>query len=254
MKFDKKRFLRNTHYLANEKKMKIGDLEKNAGVSVGYLSRLGKEDNKSIPGVEVLLSFSNLLEVGIDALVNSDLTALTSTEKFLCNFLDGLLSKTNSFEYIWEIEKLEQLNSIGLDVNGIPEHPLYRTNSSCYDTSVSVAEYDSLFHRGEKIDLCGDIVKVLINAGVWTYIAKVTLSTGELSLSNIEYELYFVQGSSIEPVCSSTMGNGIFNNKLATLYLAARESGKHIKISNNAKNIINDFMSGVVYSDDELPF
>lgn len=246
MKFDKNRFLRNTHYLANEKKIKIGDLEKNAGVSVGYLSRLGKEDNKSIPGVEVLLSFADLLDVGIDTLVNSDLAALTSTEKFICNFLDSLLFKTNSFDYIWEIEKLEQLNRGVMDENGLLEHPLFRYTSSNSDVSVLAAEYNSLFHRGEKIDLCGDIVKTFINPGVRTYIAKLFPSTDAPSFSNAEYELYFVQGLSVEPVCSSTMGNGIFNNKLAKVYLAARESSKHIKISDNAKNIINDFMSGVV--------
>lgn len=245
MKFDKNRFLSNTHYLANEKKIKIGDLEKSAGVSVGYLSRLGKEDNKSIPGVEVLLSFSDLLDVGIDTLVNSDLASLTSTEKFICNFLDGLLFMTNSFDYIWEIEKLEQIKKLAMDKNGLSVHPLFRTTSSNYDDSGLTVEYNSLYHRGEKIDLCGDIVKVFINQGVWTYIAKLSPSTDDPSFSNVEYELYFAQGLSVEPVCSSTMGNGIFSNKLAEVYLAARESSKHIKISDNAKKIINDFMSGV---------
>lgn len=50
--FDKRLFISNIYQLAKERSVKIGDLEKKAGVSVGYLSRINKEDSNTVPTID----------------------------------------------------------------------------------------------------------------------------------------------------------------------------------------------------------
>ena len=67
MAFDKRRFLDNVYYLAKQRDIKIGVLEANANLSTGYLARLNKDDNKSVPSIEVLVSFAEMLDVSMDS-------------------------------------------------------------------------------------------------------------------------------------------------------------------------------------------
>ena len=64
--FDKSKCLGNIYHLVKERGLKIGDLEDQAGVSIGYLSRLNKDDNKSTPGIEFLLAVAQVLNVSLD--------------------------------------------------------------------------------------------------------------------------------------------------------------------------------------------
>ena len=51
MEFDKRRCMSAIYAIAKEKGVKIGDLEKEANVSTGYLSKLNKEENTSSPSI-----------------------------------------------------------------------------------------------------------------------------------------------------------------------------------------------------------
>ena len=88
--FDKKRCIDNIYVLAKEQGMKIGDLEEKAGVSKGYLSRINKEENTSIPGIDLLASIADQFHVGIDYLVDCQLDTLTTNERFVLQFIDRL--------------------------------------------------------------------------------------------------------------------------------------------------------------------
>ena len=88
MAFDKRRFLDNVYYLAKLRNIKIGVLEANANLSTGYLARLNKEDNKSVPSIEVLVSFAEMLDVSMDSLINCDLEPMSGNDIYVCEFLD----------------------------------------------------------------------------------------------------------------------------------------------------------------------
>lgn len=62
----------NILFLANKKGISKSDLEKEAGISAGYISRLSRPENTTVPNVEVLLAFSKKLGVTVDYLVNPD--------------------------------------------------------------------------------------------------------------------------------------------------------------------------------------
>ena len=97
--FDKNRCLNNIYFLVKEKNLKIGDLEAGAGVSIGYISRLNKDDSKATPSIEFLVSVADKLDVTIDALIQYDYTTPTASERYVMDFLDRLIQKTASFDY-----------------------------------------------------------------------------------------------------------------------------------------------------------
>ena len=105
--FDKKRCIANIYQLAKEQGIKIGDLEKKAGTSAGYLSRINKDDNNSSPSIDFIAAVAMVLGVTVDALIKNDYTTPTATEKYLLDFIDTLLSRTNADELDWKKHKLE---------------------------------------------------------------------------------------------------------------------------------------------------
>ena len=104
MEFDKRRCMSAIYAIAKEKGVKIGDLEKEANVSTGYLSKLNKEENTSSPSIELLVAVARVLGVTIDMLVYSEYEGLSSNEKYMLKFLDRLIKKTLSGELQWEKE------------------------------------------------------------------------------------------------------------------------------------------------------
>ena len=92
--FDKVRFLSNLYSLIKEKGKKLGELEKSAGVSVGYFSRINKEGSNTIPTVEVVAALASELGVSMDTLVFGNFLEPTVTEEYLIDFLERLLQDT----------------------------------------------------------------------------------------------------------------------------------------------------------------
>ena len=93
MEFDKKRCMSAIYAIAKEKGVKIGDLEKEANVSTGYLSKLNKEENTSSPSIELLLAVARVLGVTIDMLIYSEYEGLSSNERYMLKFLDKLINE-----------------------------------------------------------------------------------------------------------------------------------------------------------------
>ena len=92
--FDKNRCLENIYSLAKEKGVKIGELESGSGVSVGYLSRLGKEDNTSVPSVETMDKMAEILDVTVDYLLRAEEEGLPMRERTAFRFADKLIKDT----------------------------------------------------------------------------------------------------------------------------------------------------------------
>ena len=66
--------------LRQNPEVKIGQIEKEARLRLGYMSRLEKEGNTSDPSMEFIVSAAKLLKVSIDTLIKVELTGLTPTE------------------------------------------------------------------------------------------------------------------------------------------------------------------------------
>lgn len=100
---DKKRLFDNIYALIEEKKVKIGDLEENIGVSKGYLSRSRKAENDSLPSVDVLYKTAQYLGVSVDLLLHGDFSKATDNLTLMLKFVDKLTKMTNKNELHWDV-------------------------------------------------------------------------------------------------------------------------------------------------------
>lgn len=257
--YDKKLCISNVYYLTKEQGKKLGDVETTAGVSAGYFSRLNKEESTANPSIEVLASVADQLGVTVDALISRDYSAMSSSERYVSNFLDKLIKKSNSGESIWERETKAFIEGLGCDQDGDAIHPLYE---HIYDGTVQDwrCVYQSLFNPGERYYIVGDCFKLSIDPKQTFYLMKVSMfEQPEPPMDEDEFELYLVKNRHPESICRSwTYGNHVFARALKKLYEAAAESSRHVKLSSNVRSAIDSFMTELqTLGDDldgELPF
>ena len=100
----KKRIGENINALAKYHGFKIKDLEDEAGVSQGYISRLSNKNSKdSNPVIDLLMMASEKFRVTIDSLVYLDFAKITDPAKMkIQTFLEAVLSLTDKGQLIWE--------------------------------------------------------------------------------------------------------------------------------------------------------
>lgn len=94
----------NIKTLAKYYGFNISDIEKEANVSTGYLSRITcNRNSQSSPLIDLLLVASQIFHVSIDSLVSLDFKKLANPEKMrLQCFLEALLTLTNRDQIKWE--------------------------------------------------------------------------------------------------------------------------------------------------------
>lgn len=254
--FDKRICISNIYQLAKEKGLKIGDLEKAAGVSAGYLSRINKEDNTTVPAVDFIAGIAKELGVTVDAIINNDYSSPTPTEKYILSFIDRLLAQTNADKLDWQKETVSQLHSVGYDEQGEPAHPLFTEEFAEGNTSNIV--YSSRFHEG--FDVSGDCFRLALPGTHNTYVYIMCVDDPDvkgLPMAGDSYELYIVKHWKVHALCSTLSSTSMFNNCLTQLYMSVKESCNHPKLDTDIMAEIEAFMGGATaptIDNDELPF
>ena len=119
--FNKKLLLSNIAFLLEESGKKIGELEKDAGVSTGYISRLAKEEN-SKPGIEFIMGVAEALNVNVDTLLKANLAEIPATVLYLSKFLSKLEFDTLANKLDWRKETKVSLEQYMRDAYGNVEH------------------------------------------------------------------------------------------------------------------------------------
>lgn len=103
MQYSKTVFLKNLAYLIVKNRIKTGELEERIGVSVGYFSRLKKnEDESASLGVDKLCALATELNCSLDSLLFGDLASLSGTEQYVLTALRSIFIKTNRDSFFWE--------------------------------------------------------------------------------------------------------------------------------------------------------
>lgn len=242
MAFDKRCFIDNVYYLAKLRDIKIGALEANAGLSTGYLARLNKEDNKSVPSIEVLVSFAKMLKVSMDSLIGCDLASMSGTDKYICDFLDKLIFDTTNNKYIWIKEDASILHASERGA----EHPLLKNVG---DNHFYNNHYLSQFRPNEDVEL--DDIQYYVEIGQETCIYLMnTLVTFRSTDKNDtrtenEIELYLQKGRVIKKICRKHYKQASpFDDKLLQLRQAAKDSTQHINLDEELREVIDLFMAG----------
>lgn len=258
--FNKQLMLDNISFLLKELDKKIGELETEAGVSPGYLSRISKEGN-SKPGIEFIMKVADSLNISVDTLLKVNLTDMTPTERYLVNFLEKLSAKTKDDRLDWNHEAADKLNYTETDINGNTDHPLL--------------SYETFYEEGETEypDQVSRVVFVSKNFGCRTYIKgdcfNLRLKNGsKLYLMNISKSVHNVNdpdayATEIWMYTPNTGSNFLCSNKDAseiailvdTLYITVSEYMKHPRLKHELQYIIDAFMNNDLSDDDEtIPF
>lgn len=243
--FDKAVCVSNIYFLAKQKEMKIGDLESECGVSVGYISRLNKEDNKTIPGIEFLLAVAEKLGISLESLVSFKFGELTPNEVKVKRFIEKLTLQTQAFEIHWEKEKEEDIRNIVEDeFYDIATHPLMTVYYSNTDEHARV-RFDSYFHKNSIVDV-EDIYYIDLDKSTRIYLALTIYGAAD---NDSSIELYMRSDNTVNPLCYIDKHNNLFFETMKKLYSAVEDSASHIHLSAATELAIDMYLGDV-----DLPF
>lgn len=258
MGFDKRRCMSAIYAIAKEKGVKIGDLEKEAGVSTGYLSKLNKEENTSSPSIELLVAAAQLLGVTIDMLVYSDYEDMSPNEKYVLKFLDRLVDDTLSGELQWEKETKNQLLNVGCNLIGneaYAQHSLFEAaevpdiGETEYPEGFHFeAYYHSRFYSDGETKIAGDGFHARLHpADADIYIMKVENEKSHMGIGFDQFEVYLIQKGNITPLCCSEFVCSGISRQIQNLYRTIVETDSNIRVNNEVKSIIDLYMEGLPF-------
>ena len=246
MKYERKKLLENIYLYAKESDHSIGDLETNAGVSTGYLSRLAKKGDKGTIGVEFLCNVAEQLDKTLDALVYTDNSQLTENEQYMIEFLDKLTLQTESNEIEWDMMPPDIQ-----DTSFIYEHPLFRKVEKVdlefhdipyhYETN----EYCSAFMEPESLHVDGNCFFTMFDdfSRTEVYIMEVSPKHygSDPNRPRIK-EMYFISMGNVEPIACTEFLCDQVKEAVERLYSAIESARSHLKINADSKRKIDRFM------------
>ena len=239
-------FCKNLRFFANKKGVKLGELEKSSGTSVGYISRLSKDETMGVsPVVGLAITASKEFNVTIDALLFLDFSNMTPNELYISSFISKLITDTRDDKLIWTKEDFKLFDNYQYR----NEHPLFEPER------ISEIKEDYVYHSHFNIKhiINGDCFNVKMQNGKTIYLMKVKSSDIVKSESHL-FELYFVEPDksdspwfwNVYPICFIDE-KSLLNNLALDLYKTAQISSQHMKLDENVKSIIDGFMRDVPF-------
>ncbi|SHK87212.1 hypothetical protein SAMN05720469_12138 [Fibrobacter intestinalis] len=242
--FDKIKLLQNIRFLALQKGVKIGELESEAGVSVGYISRMLKvEDSGSASLMDLAILASDKFGVSLNALAQTDLSEMLPNELYLAKFFSRLEKKTTEGFFAWTYEPKQML----LASTSEPKPQIFINSFS--------DNYEIYFRSGfnSENNLGDGAAYVQIGRRI-LYVFQILHFEETSRESKCGYEFYFVDDVSegmVSPILCVYEDNRLF--KISDkLFKCALETSHQIKITQQTRETIDSFMSET--EEDDLPF
>ena len=263
--FNKARCLSNIRELLRQKpEVKIGQIEKEAGIRLGYMSRLEKEGNTSEPSIEFLASAAKLLNISIDTLLSVDLSELTPTEQYIVNFFDKLKSDTLQDKLNWGIESSYNLNRMEVDINGFVYHPLfseetfYEENDTEYPDEVTRVVFNSRTF-GPNTIINGDCFNLRLKNGTTLYLMDIEKSVHRLNDTlAFAKEAWMHVPSKGCSLLMTSQDNTPIAPLLEILFSVVKERMEHPRVSDDVMYAIDSFMNDDLEDDpinfEDIPF
>ena len=261
--FNKQLMLDNISFLLNAFGKKIGELENEAGVSPGYISRISKEGNTK-PGIEFIMKVADSLNTSLDLLLNVDLTEMTPNERYLVTFLEKLNKDTLDDKLDWNKESADRLNRAETDINGNPDHPLYsyetfyEKSESEYPNEVSRVVFVSNAYNCNTI-IKGDCFNLRLKNGSILYLMNISKNVYKLSDPDaFAKEIWMYTPSTGSSYLCSNRDIPPLAVLVNNLYASVSERMKHPRIKRELQYVIDAYLKDDLsddYDDDETtPF
>lgn len=255
--FDKKRLFENIDYLIRESGKKIGEVEKNAGVSPGYISRSSK-DGGAKPGIDFIMNVAEELHVSVDTLLKGNLATLTPTERYLLGFIEKLNEDTEAEKLDWEQEIGGNLFELKADSYGNTEHPLFHLEKyHVMNDNDEITPVQRVLFRsnsfGTDTYINGSCFHLELSKRNFLFIMNVSKTPFESNPELQALEAWMAVSSEETHFLCSNKGNLDLARDLNRLYATLTENMKHPQVKKDVRNIIDEFMrKGIkTASDDE---
>lgn len=241
--------------------VKIGQIEKEAGVRLGYMSRLEKEGNTAEPSMEFIVSAAKLLKVSIDTLISVDLTGFTPTEQYIVNFFDKLKSDTLQDKLDWNRESAFNLNRMEADIDENIYHPLFSKETFFEETECDYPEEVTriVFNSktfGPHTYIAGDCFNLRLKNGTTLYLMDIEKSvhrTGDTSA--FAKEAWVSVPNKGCQVLVASQDNTPVAPLIEVLFSTVKERMEHPKVNNDVMYAIDSFMKDDIEDDEDyLPF
>lgn len=241
--------------------VKIGQIEKEAGIRLGYMSRLEKAGNTSEPSMEFIVSAAKLLKVSVDTLISVDLTGLTPTEQYLVNFFDKLKTDTLQDKLNWNRETAFNLNRMESNMNGYVDHPLFDEEtfyeeSECeYLNEVTRIVFNSKSF-GPRTYITGDCFNLRLKNGTTLYLMDIEKSVHKTNdISAFAKEAWMFVPSKGSQLLVASKDDTPIAPLLEVLFSTVKERMEHPKVNNDVMYAIDAFMKDDLDDDDGgMPF
>lgn len=266
--FDKAQCFANIRALMKNTDVKIGQIEREAGVRLGYMARLEKPDNTAEPSVEFIVTAAKMLNVSLDFLISAKIETMTQTEEYVLKFIRNVIKDTQEGKLIWNREAASVLNSQYNDYDSIGrKHPLFEYDEIEKDGNNNpyIASYHSRFfpERRTHIRLSAYNTDLPRTAST-LYVIPCTIFRGDESLEADDcFEVYIDDDDNVISLCSTMLTCDTVALAIKDLYNQIQDAASHIQINNRARFVIDAYMKedepkgfidipdGI---DEELPF
>ncbi len=246
--FNQNLLFNNIYYLVKKSGKKIGELEAEAGVSAGYISRTSKEGS-SKPGIDFIMNVARILNVSLEALLKVDFSKLTPTENYLLKFFQKLSSDTIDGKLEWNKETKYDLNHLERDKNGNVNHPLFSFESFYEEGETEFPDYvERVVFKSNTFNVHTYINDSCFNLrlknGVTLYIMNIIKSVyhdGDKNFQIKEVWLHSILTGN-EFLCSNRENSSNLTEMVDSLYINIVIDSRCPKINPYSRNSIDAFM------------
>lgn len=246
--FDKATCFANIRNLLKESDVKIGQIEKAAGVRLGYMSRLEKPENTSEPTIQFVATAAKLLGVSLDELLYTKTGEITDAEKYVREFLRDVLEDTKEHKIHWEKERSDILGKPhNLYENGI-DHPLLAVDDTNLDSDGTpyLLVYASKFFKESSVyPKDGTYYATLPNSDSKLYLVWCFTNDDDLYIPDkVFFEVYLIDGEGVaNPICNTLKTGNVFGILVNELYKMAMSDAAQVYINDSTKGIIDHYRS-----------
>ncbi len=261
--FNKRRCFENIRFLLKEKSdVKIGQIEKEAGVSLGYMSRMEKPGNTSEPSAEFIVTAARMLDVSLDVLLLTDMAAMNPTEKYLATLMQKLNKDTIDDKLEWHRDSADSLNRMEPDMNGYVEHPLFGMESF-YEQGET--DYPDLVERvvftSHAFDchtaIHGDCFSLSMKGKSTLYLMDISKSVYRTNDPDAyAKEIWIFTPGVGAQFLTSNRDISQLSELVELLFDTVKKGAKHPKIKKDIKSVLDAFLidDDLGEDDDDMPF
>lgn len=222
-----------------EKKVKIGDIEKDSGNAVGYIARLKHSDSIALPNTEFMIVASLLLDESIESLLLLNNDKMSQAEKKINQFIQKLIMDTENKKIEWRANSNDSL--IGIEWFRAKQERASREKIEAKDEETYIEKITSN-HLDEDYEVIIDDA-ILAEFSENNDVCIIPIKYSQKGEGTIVYEVY-IGNNGLNPLCITTNIAKPLKNSIEKLYSIANNTLHSLNINEETKLLIDNYLEG----------